>query len=254
LDVLENPARNVPERHRSIRAVFEHSWNLLTEVEQEVFKKLSVFRGGYRREAAEVIAGATLGILSSLVDKSLLYVNTDGRYNLHELVLQYAEEKSGAEAEANRLAHEDHAVYYMNFLVERQIGMMVHMSPGVVAEITTDLKNIRSALDWVLEHDDIEQYGVALNCLMMFYQFRCLYEEGETVSGRIVAKLRRNPPTIVLCRMLIAHGWFAELHSQVMKQMRWKKAYCKVFTIRITPESLAVSHIAVQMGDCWAGS
>ena len=88
----KSSARNVPARHRSIRAVFEHSWNLLTDDERCVFKKLSVFRGGFRRDAAEAIGGATLAILSALVDKSLLRVDDSGRYNLHELLRQYAED------------------------------------------------------------------------------------------------------------------------------------------------------------------
>jgi len=214
LDILESPARNAPPRHRSIRAVFENSWNLLTETEQDVFKKLSVFRGGFRREAAELIAGASLVVLSALVDKSLLSVNADGRYYLHELVRQYADEKLNVTPDTNQRAHEDHARYFLDFLTKRYVDMMVHMTRVVVAEIMAELKNIHPALGWLLEHEDIEAYDDALYCLTLFCQFRCLYEEGEEVTKRIVAALRRKPQGELLGRMLIMQGWFAELRSQ----------------------------------------
>jgi predicted ATPase len=85
LDFLTASARNVPERHRSLRATFDHSWKLLSTTEQRAIRRVSVFRGGFRREAAEQVAGVTLPLLSTLVDKSLLHRTATGRYDLHEL-------------------------------------------------------------------------------------------------------------------------------------------------------------------------
>src|SRR5262249_48697276 len=59
LDILESPSRNIPPRHRSMRVALDHSWALLSEDERTIFKRLSVFRGGFTLEAAEAIAGAT---------------------------------------------------------------------------------------------------------------------------------------------------------------------------------------------------
>src|SRR5206468_1151551 len=84
IDFLAASIRDLPERHRSIRAVFDHSWNLLTREERQVLQRLSVFRGGFTREAAEQVAGASLGVLSTLVAKSLVHRTADGRYDLHE--------------------------------------------------------------------------------------------------------------------------------------------------------------------------
>ena len=93
IDFLATSFRDIPERHRSLRAVFEHSWNLLSEPERNVFKKISIFRGGFDREGAHKVSGASLPILSTLVDKSLLYRKPSERYEIHELLRQYAEEK-----------------------------------------------------------------------------------------------------------------------------------------------------------------
>ena len=71
LDFLTTPLRDVPERHRSLRAVFHHSWRLLSGEEKRVFQEMSVFRRGFRREAAEAVSHASLTTLSALVDKSL---------------------------------------------------------------------------------------------------------------------------------------------------------------------------------------
>ena len=72
LDFLTTTARDMPQRHRSIRAVFDYSWNLLSDNEQRSLRQLAVFRGGFTREAAERVAGVTLFQLSAFVDKSLL--------------------------------------------------------------------------------------------------------------------------------------------------------------------------------------
>jgi predicted ATPase len=83
--------QDAPERQRSMRAVFEWSWRLLSEQERAVLHQLSVFRGGFTREAAERIVGATFRMLTGLVHKSLLRWaegggRSAGRYELHELL------------------------------------------------------------------------------------------------------------------------------------------------------------------------
>jgi len=76
-----------------MRAVLEHSWVLLSDVQREAFKKLSVFRGGFTREAALEAADASLRTLSALVDKSWLrWDAVYKRYDFHELLRQYGQE------------------------------------------------------------------------------------------------------------------------------------------------------------------
>src|SRR5690606_38226292 len=84
LNFLTTRLRDMPDRHRSIQAVFEHSWRLLSDSEQRTFMQLSIFRGGFHRKAAEQVANATWIDLAALVEKSLLSVNATGRYYIHE--------------------------------------------------------------------------------------------------------------------------------------------------------------------------
>jgi len=102
LDFLETELRDAPDRQRSLRAAFDHSWHLLSERERAVFAALSVFRGGFTREVAEQVAGASLRELMALADKSLLHRTSMERYELHELLRQYAAEKLGESPDAEQ--------------------------------------------------------------------------------------------------------------------------------------------------------
>jgi predicted ATPase len=94
LDFLETDIRDMPERHRSIRTAIDYSWQKLDEKERAIFAKLSVFRGGFTREAAQAVAGANLRPLARLVSKSLVQAGREeGRYQIHELLRQYGAEK-----------------------------------------------------------------------------------------------------------------------------------------------------------------
>jgi predicted ATPase len=93
LDFLETEQQNVPIRQRSIRAVFDYSWNLLSADEQAIFARASIFRGGFTREAVQAVTGASLRLLMALVNKSMLHRDPDGRFDIHELLRQYAAER-----------------------------------------------------------------------------------------------------------------------------------------------------------------
>jgi predicted ATPase len=109
LDFLTTTARDLPPRHRSLRAVFDHSWSLLSDQERQVIQALSVFRGGFTREAVEKVANAALPSLSALVDKSLVRHSEGRRYDLHELVRQYTATHLQAEKQEEQAVHKRHA-------------------------------------------------------------------------------------------------------------------------------------------------
>jgi predicted ATPase len=123
LDFLSTSLRDVPQRHQSITAVFEQTWGRLTAEERRVFSALSVFSGGFSREAAEALAGVSMRVLSDLVDKSLLTREPDGRYQIHELLRQYAQAQlESTPAETLRIRNL-HAAYYARFLDERNTDL-----------------------------------------------------------------------------------------------------------------------------------
>ena len=120
IDILETDMRDVPERHRSIRATFNHSWERLSETEQNVMMRLSVFRSGFTHEAAIRVAEANLRTVRRLVNKALLHVQPNGRYTIHELLRQFCEiqlVKAGHDEETLN----QHAAYFAEFLENSKV-------------------------------------------------------------------------------------------------------------------------------------
>ncbi|MBZ0293669.1 MAG: tetratricopeptide repeat protein [Anaerolineae bacterium] len=120
LDFLSSSTRSVPERHRSLRAVFDYSWSLLSSAEQTALARLSVFRNGFDLEAAEVVGEASLQLIAGLADKSLLRGDGAGRYALHELLRQYASEQLARQAFASD--HRAQAIDYLTQAAERAVA------------------------------------------------------------------------------------------------------------------------------------
>lgn len=148
INFLARSVRDMTPRHRSMRAVFDHSWKLLHEDERTVLMKLALFRGGCTREAAQQVAGAALPILAGLIDKSLLRKNqrTPTRYTLHELVRQYAADQlQGAGIITNVAAA--HTAYYHQLVREAQLQIWRANIGEVVNRLETENDNVRVALE-----------------------------------------------------------------------------------------------------------
>src|SRR6266511_380646 len=168
IDFLATSMRDVPERHRSLRAAFDQSWRLLSGEQQAVLARLSVLRGDYGREAAVAVAGADLRLLSDLVSKSLVRRSDFGRFELHELLRQYAAERLAASPGEERDAHERHARHYAAMLMERQAALIGPELAVARDELRGELDNLRAAAGWILAEDDKH---VALPVLEAFYTF-----------------------------------------------------------------------------------
>ena len=111
-EILTAQQRDIPEHHRSMQVVFDRTWERLTDDERRVFSQLSVFRGGFRRAAAQDVAEASLGILAALVNKSLLRRDQSGHYQVHELLRQYAAGQLARSAGDEQRSHDRHCRYY----------------------------------------------------------------------------------------------------------------------------------------------
>lgn len=144
---LATRLQDVPERHRSMRAVFEQSWLFLSEEERRVLEKLSVFRGGFEREAGEQVAGATLPLLAALVDKSLVRVGKGERYLSHELVRQFAEGKltDSGKLEETR---DRHLAYFLEVAEKAEPYLQGHEPQAWLDRLEAESGNLRAALEW----------------------------------------------------------------------------------------------------------
>ena len=190
LDILETAARNVEPRHRTMRAVFEPTWQHLSDDERSVFMQLSVFRGGFTRQAGEQVARASLRTLSALVDKSLLQVDATGRYNIHELLRQYGHEHLQANTQAWRDANEMHCRFYAGFLAARQFDLKGAREKAAYEEIEIERENVRAYWSWAVEHQKEAEISVVLDCLWRFYDMGSRYQEGKTAFAQAADRLR----------------------------------------------------------------
>jgi len=210
LDILTTPLRNVQERHRSLRAVFEYSWRTLTAPEQAAFSQLAVFHGRFAREAAQTVTGATLAVLTGLVDKSLLY-QSDGYYDLHMAVRQFAAEK--LEASAQRAALAAHSAYYGRFIEERLPKLRGQGQRQALEQIAEVMDNARPGFRWALEHGtglDVSRY---FHGLFRFYDIRSHFQEGAEVAAHaFTAWQARMGETaadrILYARLMAWQAWF----------------------------------------------
>lgn len=153
IDFLTTSMRNVPERHRSLRATFDHSWRLLTDEERDILSRLSIFHSGFDRSAAANVSGATLPVLSSLVSKSLMRRTEAGRYDLHEVIRQYASEHLEADPARCDETCARHCEYYMKFAAEHETKLKSAAQQESMRELTVELDNLRAAWMWGVEHD-----------------------------------------------------------------------------------------------------
>ena len=189
---LETNIRDMPERHRSIRAVFDYSWQLLSEREQQALKTLTVFRGGFDRKAAAEVTDVQLFELSQLVDKSFLNVTQGGRYQRHPLVIQYAEEKAQAEPDKIIQLSEEHAWYYLRLLQAHTEDLKTLKRPETLELLEKDIQNIRLAWFRMLKTLNLEAIKTSTFALTEFFENR-LVECAELLTNAVQSLDEANP-------------------------------------------------------------
>ena len=191
LDVLTTVLRDVPTRHRSMRAVFDQSWRLLPAGEQRVLRRLAVFRGGFDREAAVAVAEASLPDLAGLVDRALLRW-AGPRYDLHELVRHYAHEQLESVDEAAEM-HERHLRWCLALSERAEPWLRGPEQEVWLVMLDAEHDNLRAALDWAQTHERGETVVRLGGALWWFWFMRGHMDEGR---GWLEAMLRveRDPP------------------------------------------------------------
>ncbi len=212
LDILETPTRNIEPRHRTMRATLDPMWNGLPAEYQNVFRKLSVFRGGFRREAAQAVTGAPLHMLSVLVDRSLVHMDQNGRYHLHELLRQYADERLREITGELQAVREQHCRYYMTFLAQNEKSLENRRQKEALAEIQHEIDNIRAAWNWAVARKDVLEIDKGSRALWFFYDIRSWYREGEQAFRTATEALKLNDEneekSVVLGKILACNGGF----------------------------------------------
>jgi predicted ATPase/DNA-binding SARP family transcriptional activator/Tfp pilus assembly protein PilF len=205
LEFLSVAHRNVPERHRSLRAIFDQTWALLSPQEQEIFSKLAIFHNGFSREAAETVTGATLMTVTNLLDKSLVCQNGGGRYSLHELLRHYAARNMTDPLEIGRR----HSRFYLSFLHAQEGRLYSHDQIAILDAIQAELNDVLAAWQWAVDHGDEEGMHLGLHSLTFFYFRRSRFQEAAPLIEYAInaQRVRASAPSL-LGRLLSRQGNF----------------------------------------------
>jgi predicted ATPase/transcriptional regulator with XRE-family HTH domain len=195
VDFLSATRRDATGRHHSLRAVFDSSWKLLTGEEQAVVSRLALFHGGFTRQAAGQVAGATLPVLSALVSKALLRRSEGDRYDLHPLIRQYAAEKL-AKMGAVETTGQRHLLYFLALAEapenkEDDAGQVEWLD-----QLAAEHDNLRGALRWALDQTERESALRLSSGLRGFWEVRGHIAEGRRWLGQAL-DLAGPAPTAV---------------------------------------------------------
>jgi predicted ATPase/class 3 adenylate cyclase/DNA-binding XRE family transcriptional regulator len=186
--LLTGGSRTALPRHQTLLALIEWSYELLTEPERVLLRRLSVFAGGWSLEAAQAVCGEelgadVLGTLAHLVDKSLIDVEdaadaTEGRFRLLETIRQYARGKLVEAGEAERVS-DRHLAYCIHFAEEAEPHLRRAEQLAWLDHIEREHDNLRAALAWALASGQRERALRLAGALSYFWLVRGYLSEGQ---------------------------------------------------------------------------
>jgi len=217
---LESFQESVEERHRSLRTLFENTWQRLSEGDQRALMCLSVFQGGFRVEAAHAVAQLMLPQLAALVHKSLVEANYHtGRYDMHQLLVQFMRSKLSQQPAEEQQALERHAAFYATFLQARRDLLKGDSLARTQAEIQAEIDNIRAAWQWSVAHCRLDLIAQTCDGLGDFYNLKSLHHEtlaafqsALAVVGECPELPERDRLELALLMhlqagLVVVHGW-----------------------------------------------
>jgi predicted ATPase/DNA-binding SARP family transcriptional activator len=217
LDFLQSNLRDLPDRQRSLRAVFDASWSLLDKQARPIMKALSVFRAGFTREAAQAVTGASAKTLLDATNKSWIQRLAGGRYQMHELLRQFCFEKLQQEAVTFEQVKKQYCEYYASYGTTLWQAMKGRDQKSAFTAAGEEFENFNTAWAWLVEKNQI---GTAVEDLLpsMFYyaEIRVLTpdllqmaESTLHLLQRVPLRPERHKWEIILNTALIIPGRFA---------------------------------------------
>ena len=249
LDFLTTSLQDVPARHRSLRAVFDHSWNHLSDEDRSVFRRLTVFQGGFGREAAEKVGDASLPVLSSLVDKSLLRLNASGRYEIHELLKQYGNEKLGEAGETER-TQDRHLAFYLELAEEAEPNLLSFEQVRWFDRLEAEHDNLRAALAWSRTARRSAEPALSLaGSLGGFWDSRGYFSEGREHISAALAIPVASLPTAARAKALFEASVLAYEQSDYPAARATLEESLSIYQLLDPPNRLGHAHALRLLGD-----
>ncbi len=210
LDALAVAHRDLPARHRSLRAMLDHTWSLLSDEERSGLAGVSVFRSGFTREAAEAVAGAGLRTLLALVNKSLLRRTSEGRFVALEVVRRYGVDHLAAEPARFEQVASAHAAYFVAFGLDAEPELVGAERATWLDRVDAEHENLRTALAHLIAVGDVAPGMELAHALFQFWWLRGHYREARTTLDALL-RLEGPRSAALQARALGDAGAFARL-------------------------------------------
>ena len=221
LQMLVSSVHDIPERHRSVWAAFEHSWRLLSLQEQQALSRLAVFQGGFDEEAAVQVSEAHSRVLEALVDKSLLRLGQDGRYGMHELVQQFASVKLVNSGELE-IIQDAHARYFMGLAEQAETGLYAADQQQWISCLEENQANLRAGLKWAIQNGNANLAARFSGALSPFWGLRGYLHEGRQWLDWVIALFNSgSSDTALQAKVYLAAGMLAWRQSEYSQAVEW---------------------------------
>ena len=213
IDILETDMRDVPERHRSLRSTFESTWKRLTDGEQSIFARLSVFRGGFTLASAGEVAGATIRDLKRLSQKALIQSELNERYAIHELLRQYAEEhlQSSGDMDTIQKCHAEYFTELIRPLGNVAWGSYDEIRLELTKAINPDFENVSAGWHFYVRTKDRSGLQALLNGIWMYLDQVSRSQEAVSLFEDILSLFGKDESdeiALFSARINARRGWF----------------------------------------------
>ncbi|MFZ0546947.1 MAG: BTAD domain-containing putative transcriptional regulator [Candidatus Promineifilaceae bacterium] len=215
---LSTRLRDVPTRHRSLQAVFDHSWQLMNTAEQTMLQRLAIFKGGFTSEAALQVAEANPETLAALVDKSLVRKRQTEqrgvRYDIHEILRQFAAVRLAKSPTDEKETRDRHARYYAQFCGTQEAFLKGDRVVETLRLMAEEMDNLQAAWQWTYHREEspaLDWMAQMVEGFMVFFEMRGRFREGLHFSEEAtvaVAAATSDTEGVVLGRLLAWQGWF----------------------------------------------
>ncbi|UCG25416.1 MAG: helix-turn-helix domain-containing protein [Chloroflexota bacterium] len=250
---LETELSDVPARQRSLQAAFKYSWRLLSGQEQEIYRQLSVFRGGFTAEAAEMVTGATFSALQALVNKSLLVRSpargqTAARYGIHEMLRQFAAEELAGRPALREATGDRHSVYYLTLLRRHEPRWHSDRQLETLATMARESDNITAAWRRGLATGAWEHLAGAIDSTGQYHLWQGFFAEGNALCAALETSLENlvgastsafSTAAVLWVKALAWHGVFLSTTEDALVKLEESLA----FLDRQDPEAGKIRHL-----------
>ncbi|MBK8900813.1 MAG: tetratricopeptide repeat protein [Anaerolineaceae bacterium] len=186
---MERAQQDVPERHRSLQAVFNYSWQMLTPEEQTTLAQLSVFRGSFQMDGMRAVTSAAPATLFALIDKSLVRYHHGDFYSLHELLRVFAQRQRaalGLDADALR---DRHARHYLARLAQRTNNFFGPEPVQALHQTQAENENLARAWQWAAERPLPDDLLPAVPGMGAYWNYAGLFLEADDALRSAISRV-----------------------------------------------------------------